>query len=564
MSERPSSPKQPPKQPTPRFDVVARVVESKTFDAVLSRASRALASGREHTAPFPAAPPFAATPPPAGTAHDRDALALMQQIEADDDQRFTNSRGPTVAAFARAYRKHSASPVDVADAVLAGIAASESGAAPMRFFISVNADDVRAQAEASAQRHAQGRALSALDGVPVAVKDEIDQSGHRTTLGTRMSSMEPARSDCVAVARLRALGAVLVGKANMHELGAGPTGLNHAFGTCRNPWDPLRFPGGSSSGSAAAVAAGLVPLAVGCDGGGSIRIPASLCGVVGLKPTYGRVPQRGETPPIAYSVTNIGPIGRSVADVAAGYAALAGPDEIDGMSHGLPPVTLAGWDAPDLRGVTLGIVSEWWRDADVDVVKACERNIASLEARGARVRDVQLETLRDVTLGLMASIGVEVKGNAWMNDLEQRRVLAVDTRVALTFARHLGRSLYERGQRSRARVADAVRAVLQEVDLLVSPTTTVTAPLIPLQQGIGDLRQTIALMRTTALANVTGQPAISYPVGFDRRGMPVGLQLVARPFEEALLLRVARIGEEAVASSSSSSRAPRRWATLPS
>ena len=551
-----------------RFDVVARVVESRPFDAVLAGASRALRSRTEHRSPFPAPPPFAAKRPASTdvAAADPDALALLRLLQArpDVDPNVDHDQAPpSIAAYARVYRDRAASPLEVAAAVLAAIDASEAGPRPMRFFISVDDDDVMAQAAASAQRHAQGRPLSVLDGVPVAVKDEIDQAGHATTLGTGMSSLNKARADCVAVARLRALGAVLVGKTNMHELGAGPTGLNHVHGTCRNPWDPLRFPGGSSSGSAAVVAAGLLPLAVGCDGGGSIRIPASLCGVVGLKPTFGRVPQRGETPPLAFSVTHIGPIGRTVADVAVGYAALAGADSVEGASHGLPPVSLEGFDATDLRGVTLGVVEEWWRDADVDVARACERNIGALVARGARVRDVRLNTIRDVMLGLVASIGVEVKHNAWMNDLTERRALAVDTRVGLAVARHLGRSLYERGQRSRARVAAAVAAVLSEVDLLVSPTTGLTAPLIPLTPGLGDIRQTIALMWSTALANVTGQPAISYPVGFDRRGMPVGMQLVARPFDEALLLRVARIGEEAV-SSSSSSRAPRTWSTLPS
>ena len=549
----------PPQRPAHPFDVVARVVESRPVDVALGWAARALGSDAEQRSAYPVAPPLVAPPgdprPEAEHAapHARALLEVLQAHEGDP-------AGPTVSAFAHAYRAGRASPVDVAAAVLAAIDDSEAGPTPMRFFISVDDDDVRTQAAASAQRHATGRPLSWLDGVPVAVKDEIDQGGHRTTLGTAMSGLDVQRQDCVAVARLRALGALLVGKTNMHELGAGPTGLNRSHGTCRNPWDPLRFPGGSSSGSAAVVAAGLVPLAVGCDGGGSIRIPAALCGIVGLKPTYGRVPRSGETPPLALSVTNIGPMGRTVADVAVGYAALAGPDWRDGASQMQPAVSLHGWDTRDLRGVTLGIVTAWWRDADPAVARACERNVGALVARGARVRDIKMDTALDVMLGLVASIAVELKDHPWMNDIHQRQALAVDTRVGLALARHLGRRLYDRAQRSRARVAANVCTILQDVDLLVSPTTCVTAPLIPLSMSLGDVRQNIALMRTTALANVTGQPAISYPVGFDGLGLPIGLQLVARPFEEALLLRVARVGEQGVESSSFT--AARTWSTL--
>lgn len=528
----------------PRFDVVARLAESRPVEAILGGASRALRSRGVSSTPFPASPPLE-TGLRAGIAADASAeqQAHLKQLERQP------AAGGSVAAFARAYRDRSASPVEVADQVLQAIAASEAGPA-MRFFISVNADDVRAQAQASAARHAAGAPLSLLDGVPVAVKDEIDQQGHATTLGTTMSALGAVRSsDCVAVARLRALGAVLLGKANMHELGAGPTGLNLAHGTCRNPWDTSRFPGGSSSGSAAVVAAGLAPLAVGCDGGGSIRIPASLCGVVGLKPTFGRVPQRGETPPLATSVTNIGPMGRTVTDTAIGYIALAGPDSVDGPSVGLPAVTLEGFDETDLHGVTLGMVDEWWKDADAAVVAVCEAHVKRLVARGARLRDVRLNSLKDVMLGLVSSIGVEVNRNEWMGDLQQRRALAVDTRVGLVVARHLGPRVYNLGQRSRARVAAAVAAAHKDVDAFVSPTTGLTAPRIPGVASIGDVRQTIALMKATALANVTGQPGISYPVGTDGSGLPIGLQLVGRAYEEALLLRIARIGEEEASSS---------------
>ncbi len=538
--------------------VVARVVESRPVDAVLTRAARAL-QPREDRGPFPA-------PPPLGKAADvddaaPDALELMAELSAAPAE--PDEAAPSVRSYFDAYQQRRVSPVEVADAFLAAVRESEQGEVPMRFFISVRDDDVRAQAAASARRYDERRPLSILDGVPVAIKDEIDQGGHPTTLGTGMPGLDVARSDCVAVARLRALGALLVGKANMHELGAGPTGLNAVHGTCRNPWDPARFPGGSSSGSAALVAAGLVPLAVGCDGGGSIRIPASLSGIVGLKPTFGRVPKRGETLPIAASVTHIGPIGRTVHDVALGYAALAGRDDLDRETLGQPRVSLVGWDAADLRGVTLGVVEPWWKHAEPDVVRACERSLGALIARGARVRDVQLDGLDGVLTSLVFSIAVELKRNAWIDDVESRRRLAVDTRVGLAFARHLGPRVYQRAQRQRARIAAGVARVLDEVDLLVSPTTQTTAPLIPGTKATGDLRTTVSLLKATALANVTGHPAISFPAGYDRRGLPIGMQVLARPWEEALLLRVARLAEESQRDALRERTPVRSWRPLP-
>jgi Asp-tRNA(Asn)/Glu-tRNA(Gln) amidotransferase A subunit family amidase len=209
----------------------------------------------------------------------------------------------------------------VAERALAAIADSQQNG--LSIFVAWEQADLLAQATASAQRLREGRPLSPLDGVPVAVKDELDLRGFGTSVGTRFLGKQPAAEDSTAVARLRAAGALLLGKVNMHEIGIGVTGQNPHHGTVRNPYDPQRHTGGSSSGSAAAVAAGFCPIAIGADGGGSIRIPASLCGVVGLKPTYGRVSETGAAP-LDWSVAHIGPLGATARDVALGYAAIAG------------------------------------------------------------------------------------------------------------------------------------------------------------------------------------------------------------------------------------------------
>lgn len=213
----------------------------------------------------------------------------------------------TVYDYVEAYLSGSSSPEEVAQRVCEAIADSDRGETPLRAFIANDRQDLMAQAQAAARRYKQGKPLSPLDGVPVAVKDEFDMLPYGTTVGTSFLGRQPAREDATAVARLRSAGALLIGKANMHEIGIGVTGQNPHHGTVRNPFHPGHHTGGSSSGPAAAVAAGICPLALGADGGGSIRMPASFCGVVGLKPTYGRVSGFGAAP-LDRSVGHLGPL----------------------------------------------------------------------------------------------------------------------------------------------------------------------------------------------------------------------------------------------------------------
>jgi Asp-tRNA(Asn)/Glu-tRNA(Gln) amidotransferase A subunit family amidase len=238
------------------------------------------------------------------------------------------SRGPGfrfrgIRDYEAAYRAGITTAEQVGERVLEAIAASDRSPAPLRAFISWDAEDVRKQARAAAERWRSGRPLGPLDGVPIAVKDEIDLVPYPTTAGTRFLGSRKVTSDSTVAARLRSAGALLIGKTNMHEIGILPNGVNPHHGTVRNPYDPTREAGGSSSGSAAALAAGLCAAAIGADGGGSIRIPAAFCGIVGLKPTFGRVSEFGAVP-LAWSVAHLGPLATLYAGPREVSATMAG------------------------------------------------------------------------------------------------------------------------------------------------------------------------------------------------------------------------------------------------
>jgi Asp-tRNA(Asn)/Glu-tRNA(Gln) amidotransferase A subunit family amidase len=386
--------------------------------------------------------------------------------------------------------------------------------------------------------------LGIFDGVPVAVKDELDMVPYPTTAGTAFLGKHSAATDSTVVARLRAAGALLVGKTNMHEIGIGVTGLNTIHGTPRNPYAMDRHTGGSSSGSAAAVAAGLCPMAVGADGGGSIRIPAALCGVVGLKPTFGRVSEHGAVP-LCWSVAHIGPIGATVEDTALGYAVMAGPDPRDPVSRHQPPPVLTGWDRPDLKGVTLGVFRPWFRHADEEVVAACETMLGHLREQGARVREVVIPDLEAARVAHAVIICAEMAQAMSATYAEHHHEHGRDVRINLRIARALSALDYIKAQRVRTRLIANFQRVFADVDAVLTPATACVAPRIPgdFAGGVSDLATASALMRFATPANLTGLPAISFPAGFTAQGLPVGMQAIGRAWEEALLLRIARAGE---------------------
>jgi Asp-tRNA(Asn)/Glu-tRNA(Gln) amidotransferase A subunit family amidase len=445
--------------------------------------------------------------------------------------------------YAAAYRAGKITPVEVAERVLAAIEESDRSPAALRAFIHTDRGDLLAQARASAGRIRRRKALSALDGVPVAIKDEIDQAPFASHGGTAFLGAAPAR-DSTAAARLRAAGALLIGKTNMYELGLDPSGFNGHFGTARNPYDPARDPGGSSSGSAAAVAAGLCPVALGCDGGGSIRIPASLCGLVGLKPTFGRVSSAG-TVQLCPSLDAVGPIGASVEDAAIAYGLIAGPDPLDPRSQFQPPVELKGWNDADLRGLTLGIYRPWFGHAAPEVVRSCESAVDRLQAAGARVREIELQGLDAMRIAHAVTIISEQA--AFMQDRrEHYRKLSPPTRVTLVLARGFSASDFVQAQRVRTQAVATFQKAFESVDAILTPASAVTALPIPTgaeKDGWSDLSATTEKMRFAFAANLTGLPAISFPAGYAADGLPIGMQAIGRYWEERTLLRIAFAAE---------------------
>ncbi|MBI4702532.1 MAG: amidase [Deltaproteobacteria bacterium] len=474
-----------------------------------------------------------------------DLRALARQLGPAPGASF---RPESAADFQAAYAAGRTSPTRVAERFLEHVGDSEGLEPPMRLFIAQDADDLREQARASTARHTRGEPLGPLDGVPVAVKDELDQRPYPTTVGTSFLGREPVVADAEAVARLRAAGALLVGKTNMHEIGLGVTGLNPHHGAARNPYDPARMTGGSSSGPAATVAAGLCPIAVGADGGGSIRIPAALCGVVGLKPTFGRVSEHGAAP-LCWSVAHVGPIAATVRDLALAYAAMAGPDPKDATSLRQPA---PGWDGIGQRGlggIRLGIFRPWFEDAAPAVVEICRHTLDALADAGAKIVEVAIPELGLLRSAHLVTIIAEMAGAHLAHYRRHRADYGADTRLNLALARRLLGYDYVHAQRLRARLCAHFAQVMAEVDAVVTPATACTAPLLApdaLHSGESNLEVTDQIMRFAPAGNFTGLPAMSCPAGYDELGLPVGLQLLGRAWEEHVLLRIAGAIEQQV------------------
>jgi hypothetical protein len=338
------------------------------------------------------------TPPPGtpvavGSAEDaRRALARRGRPPRPGAPSPSAARPRTLAEYAAAYAAGAATPSQVAEAALAAIADSDGGPPPhLRAFIAVHPAAVRRAAAESARRFEVGAPLSPLDGIPFAVIDAVDAAGYETTGGSAILAARrggAADDDAPAVAALRACGAVLLGKANCHEAGVGMTGLNPVWGTPRNPHDTGRFAGGSSSGSAAAVAAGLAAFALGLDGGGSVRVPAGLCGIVGLRPTVGRTSAAGAAD-TAFSIMALGVLAPTAACAAAVHAAI-GNAGTAGCVPRPPPLSLPSIlplpGARPLSGTRVGVYRAWLGDADPGVVASCEWGLTALQEAGAEVK----------------------------------------------------------------------------------------------------------------------------------------------------------------------------------
>ena len=451
----------------------------------------------------------------------------------------------TAADFHRAYLEEKTTPVDVAMRLLDIVRSIEESAVPLRPFIAWEERELMQQARASTERYERGESLGILDGVPISVKDELDMQPFPTMVGTKFYNTQPPAEDATTVSRLRSAGALMVGKTNMHEIGIGVTGLNVPYGTTRNPHHLDHYPGGSSSGSAAAVAAGLSPIALGLDGGGSIRIPASLCGVVGLKTTWGRISSAGSAP-LSWSVSTVGPITSTADDAALAYSFLAGADPRQLRTQNQPPVDLQDFNNANLAGVKLGVFSPWFKHASTDIVQNCERMLEAFKAQGASIEEIEIPELNEARIAQIVTILTEMLTSLQPHFKTFRQPFGLDALLNLTLAKEFSGCDYVKAQRIRAELIRNLTQIYQQVDAIVTPTTACTAPpILPdaLINGESDLSTLTELMRYAPQANIGGFPAISFPVGYDAKGLPVGMQLMGRPWEESFLLRMAKTSE---------------------
>jgi aspartyl-tRNA(Asn)/glutamyl-tRNA(Gln) amidotransferase subunit A len=421
------------------------------------------------------------------------------------------------------------SPVDLVDAYNGRIEAT----AGLRAYITPPDERARREAQRAERRLSRGEA-GALLGVPIAVKDLFATRAVRTTVGSRILSDWVPSSDAAAVARLRAAGAIIFGKTNLHEFAYGVSNANPWWGIARNPHDPTRSPGGSSGGSAIAVVAGLCAGALGSDTGGSIRVPASLCGCVGLKPTFGAIPLEGAFP-LGWSLDHAGPLTRTVADAGLLLDVLTGMD--------------AGRRArrASTRGLRVGVLrGPIAQKVQPRITQQVDAAAAALRRRGLRVREVTIPEMEWTVATQLVTLRAEASAlhARWIRT--QPRAYGADVRTRLQLGALVAGADYVLAQRMRGRIRAAIGRVFQDVDVLLLPTTPITAPVIgdrTVRWRSGEEPVDGALVRLTAPFNLTGLPALSVPFG-SAAGLPVGLQVVGQWMDEARVLAVGRLIEE--------------------
>ncbi len=467
--------------------------------------------------------------------------------------------------LAAAIRNGEASAVEVLDDYLAVIDANDG---EIHAFNLVTRDAARAQATAIDQRVASGEDPGLLAGVPVALKDNLCTRGVPTTCSSRILDGWRPPYDATVVTRLREAGAVMVGKTNMDEFAMGSSTESSAFGPTRNPHDTSRVPGGSSGGSAAAVAAGFAPVALGSDTGGSIRQPAALCGVVGMKPTYGTVSRYGLVA-FASSLDQIGPLTTTVADAALVFDVIGGHDPADSTSLDRPAPRVLSVLDEGIQGMTVGVLTEFLEDADADVVARTRQAAEACVAAGARVEEISVPEVR---LGLSAYYLIapaEASSNLARYDGVRfgLRVDAEDTTAMNTATRSVGfgaevkrrimlgtyalsagymDAYYGQALRVRTKIIEGFARAYRRCDVLLGPTTPSTA--FSIGAKVGDPMTMYLSDVCTIPTNLAGHPAISIPFGSGDDGLPVGVQLLAPALAENTLLRAAAVIEAAAAS----------------
>ena len=451
----------------------------------------------------------------------------------------------TILEAARLLRAKKVSSVELVEESLRRIAELDP---KINAFLTVTGESAAEAARLADRELARGCDRGPLHGIPIALKDFFCTRGVRTTAGSKLFANYIPDHDAAVVERLAAAGAVAVGKTNMHELAYGITSNNPHFGAVRNPADPGRIPGGSSGGSGASVAAGMVLAAMGTDTGGSIRIPASYCGVVGLKPTYGRVSRFGVLP-LGFSLDHIGPLTRTVRDAAVVLNAIAGHDPRDDSSSREPVEDYLPAADASLQGVRIGLPENFGFDRVIPAVAdAVHGALALAERLGARVVPVRLPDM-DAVNAIGRVILLAEASALYAQHLGERDKIGADVFALLQQGRMVFATDYVNAQRLRREKCAQFRAVWRNADFLVLPATPIAAPklgqaTVEIAGETEDVR--LASTRLVRGFNVLGLPAISIPCGADAAGLPLGMQIVAPEFHEAGLLRVAAALEQEI------------------
>lgn len=437
------------------------------------------------------------------------------------------------------------SPVEVVEAQLARIEATEP---TLNSFITLTSEQALADAKTAEEEIQAGKYRGPLHGIPITLKDLYYVKGIRNTSGSRIFHDFVPDFDSTLVTKLKDAGTIILGKTNTHQFAYGITGENPDYGDMHNPWNPERITGGSSGGSASSVASGQSTLTMGSDTGGSIRVPSSLCGLAGLKPTYGRRSRYGLTA-LSWSQDHPGPLARTVADCALLMNATAGHDPKDPATRLAPVPDYTAALTGDLKGLRVGVPKEFFEaPLDPEVERAVRRAIDVLEEMGALVKEVAWPMYRYATP--IATVIQMAEATSYHADLVRNRgsEYATPVRLLLEAGFFLSAPQLNRAQQARTLFVNQSLELLEDVDVLAGPMTPITAHTIGATEvtvRTTTMTTRAALTQYTRPYNLSGFPAISVPCGFSEEGLPIGLQLGARPFAEETLLRAAHAYEQA-------------------
>jgi aspartyl-tRNA(Asn)/glutamyl-tRNA(Gln) amidotransferase subunit A len=432
----------------------------------------------------------------------------------------------TILEMGAALRAKKVSSLELTNQALAKLARENQR---INAFITVDAEGARAKASAMDAELSHGLDRGAMHGIPFAHKDLVFTKGVRTTAGSKIFADFVPDHDADIAVNLNSAGAVMVGKTNLHEFAYGITSTNPHFGAVRNPWDVERIPGGSSGGSGAAIAAGILPMATGTDTGGSIRIPASFCGVTGLKPTFGLISKRGVMA-LGWTMDHMGPMAGTVRDTAVAFHAMAG------ASKGYVPQ-----EGVEIRGLRVGLPVNYYFDKlDLEVAEAVRRAVQTAAALGARIVDVKVPDMDQLNVIARVLLLAEAT-SVHTEDLKRRGDIGADVLTLLDQGRLIRGSDYVDAQRLRRIYVRQFSMLWSGVDCIFAPATPTAAPKIgQMTMSVGGVEEDVRLATTRLVRgiNVLGIPALSVPCGFTKSGLPIGMQILGAPRAEDMILRI--------------------------